>query len=285
MSSRIFYYQNQSVVQKARKEFSFSHVKAKQDQECGSKVCRNTKGSASCSSHVKAKQGLFFSRQSKARRRQAVIAKWQTKQWCKKGKISARQRSKKQVLRSVPRVSRVEGLTLREAPRYRFTLCGGALCNPALPQLLILVLCRVLCLVVLCCCLLSRLMYHLSGPALCFGGVLASCSLLWCCHMLLVMLLAVVRCCFLRCFHWCCAAAYCTVLFGAVLHNVALRSGWCCAAVNCSARFLLSNAGFCPLSLCCFCCHLLLCIAVFYVVFVGALWCHGPLCRSPWCLL
>ena len=63
---------------------------------------------------------LFFSRQSKARPRQAVIAKWQTKQWCKKGKISARQRSKKQVQRSVPWVSRVEGLTLCEAPRYRF---------------------------------------------------------------------------------------------------------------------------------------------------------------------
>ena len=54
---------------KARKKVSFSHVKAKQDQECGGKVCRNTKGSASCFSHVKAKQGisiLFFSRQSKA---------------------------------------------------------------------------------------------------------------------------------------------------------------------------------------------------------------------------
>ena len=63
---------------------------------------------------------LFFSRQSKARPRQAVIAKWQTKQWCKKGEISARQRSKKQVQRSVPRVSRVERLTLREASRYRF---------------------------------------------------------------------------------------------------------------------------------------------------------------------
>ena len=45
---------------------------------------------------------LFFSRQSKARPRQAVIAKWQTKQWSKKGKISAKQRSKKQVQRSVP---------------------------------------------------------------------------------------------------------------------------------------------------------------------------------------
>ena len=119
-SSRIFYYQNQPVVQKTRKVFSFSHVKAKQDQECGGKVCRNTKGSASCFTHVKAKQGLFFSRQSKARPRQAVIAKWQTKQWCKKGKSSARQRSKKQVQRSVPWVSRVEGLTLCEAPRYRF---------------------------------------------------------------------------------------------------------------------------------------------------------------------
>ena len=43
---------------------------------------------------------LFFSRQSKARPRQAVIAKWQTKQWSKKGKISAKQRSKKQVQRS-----------------------------------------------------------------------------------------------------------------------------------------------------------------------------------------
>ena len=43
-SSRIFYYQNQPVVQKARKVFGFSHVKAKQDQECGGKVCRNTKG-------------------------------------------------------------------------------------------------------------------------------------------------------------------------------------------------------------------------------------------------
>ena len=89
-------------------------------------VCRNTKGSASCFSHVKAKQGisiLFFSRQSKARPRQPVIAKWQTKQWIKKGKISARQRfsrSKKQVQRSVPWVSRVEGLTFCEAPRYRF---------------------------------------------------------------------------------------------------------------------------------------------------------------------
>ena len=31
MSSRIFSYQNQSVVQKALKKFSFSHVKAKQD--------------------------------------------------------------------------------------------------------------------------------------------------------------------------------------------------------------------------------------------------------------
>ena len=105
---------------KARKVFSFSHLKAKQDQECGGKVCRNTKGSASCFTHVKAKQGFFFSGQSKARPRQAVIAKWQTKQWCKKGKISARQRSKKQVQHSVPWVSRVEGLTLREAPRYRF---------------------------------------------------------------------------------------------------------------------------------------------------------------------
>ena len=56
-SSRIFYYQNQPVVQKARKVFGFSHVKAKQDQECGGKVCRNTKESASCFSHVKAKQG------------------------------------------------------------------------------------------------------------------------------------------------------------------------------------------------------------------------------------
>ena len=83
---------------------------------------RKTKGSASCFSHVKAKQGLFFSRQSKARPRQGVIAKWQTKQWCKKGKISARQRSKKQVQRSVPWVSRVEGLTLREAPGYRFKI-------------------------------------------------------------------------------------------------------------------------------------------------------------------
>ena len=63
---------------------------------------------------------LFFSRQSKARPRQAGIAKWQAKQWCKKGKFSARQRSKKQVQRSVPWVSRVEGLTLREAPQYRF---------------------------------------------------------------------------------------------------------------------------------------------------------------------
>ena len=97
-------------------------MKAKQDQECGGKVCRNTKGSASCFSHVKAKQGLFFSRQSKARPRQAVIAKWQTKQWCTKGKISARKRSKKQIQRSVPWVSRVEGLTLREAPWYRFKI-------------------------------------------------------------------------------------------------------------------------------------------------------------------
>ena len=85
-------------------------------------VCRNTKGSASCFSHVKAKQGLFFSSQSKARPRQAVIAKWQTKQWCTKGKISARQRSKKQVQRSVPWVSWVEGVTLCEAPRYRFKI-------------------------------------------------------------------------------------------------------------------------------------------------------------------
>ena len=68
---------------------------------------------------------FFFSRQSKARARQAVIAKWQTKQRCTKGKLSARHRSKKQVQRSVPRVSRVEGLTLREAPRYRFNIkCG-----------------------------------------------------------------------------------------------------------------------------------------------------------------
>ena len=71
-SSRIFYYQNRPVVQKAREVFSFSHVKAKQDQECGGKVCRNTKGSASCFSHVKAKQGQaasFFltSKQSKAK--------------------------------------------------------------------------------------------------------------------------------------------------------------------------------------------------------------------------
>ena len=80
-SSRIFDYQNQPVVQKARKMFSFSHVNVKQDQECRGKVCRNTKGSASCFSHVKAEQRLFFSRQSKARPRQAVIAKWQTKQW------------------------------------------------------------------------------------------------------------------------------------------------------------------------------------------------------------
>ena len=53
------------------KVFSFSHVKAKQDQECGGKVCRNTKGSASFFSHVKAKQGqdLVFltSKQSKAK--------------------------------------------------------------------------------------------------------------------------------------------------------------------------------------------------------------------------
>ena len=109
---------------KARKVFSLSHVKAREDQECGGEVCRNTKGSASCFSHVKAKQGisiLFFSRQSKARPRQAVIAKWQTKQWIKKGKISARQISKRQVQRSVPWVSRVEGLTPREARRYRFS--------------------------------------------------------------------------------------------------------------------------------------------------------------------
>ena len=82
-------------------------------------------GISICFSHVKAKQGLFFSRQSKARPRQAGIAKWQTKQWIKKGKISARQRfsrSKKQVQRSVPWVSRDEGLTLREAPRYRFKI-------------------------------------------------------------------------------------------------------------------------------------------------------------------
>ena len=51
-----------------------------------------------------------------------MIAKWQTKQWCTKGKISARQGSKKQVQRSVPWVSWVEGLTLREAPRYRFKI-------------------------------------------------------------------------------------------------------------------------------------------------------------------
>ena len=42
---------------KQKKVLSFSHVKAKQDQECGGKVCRITKGSASCFSHVKAKQG------------------------------------------------------------------------------------------------------------------------------------------------------------------------------------------------------------------------------------
>ena len=42
-SSRIFYYQSQPVVQKARKVISFSHVKGKQDQECGGKVCRNPK--------------------------------------------------------------------------------------------------------------------------------------------------------------------------------------------------------------------------------------------------
>ena len=70
MSSRIFYYQ----------KFSFSHVKARQDQACGGKVCRNTKGSASCSSHVKAKQGisiLFFSSQSKATVAKTTwIAKW-----------------------------------------------------------------------------------------------------------------------------------------------------------------------------------------------------------------
>ena len=71
---------------------------------------------------------LSFSHQSKARPRQAVIAKWQTKQWCKKGKISARRRSKRQVQRSVPWVSRVEGLTLRQAPRYRFS---GVLLFPA----------------------------------------------------------------------------------------------------------------------------------------------------------
>ena len=55
-SSRIFFYQNQPVVQKAHKVFSCSHVKAKQDQECGGKVCKNTKGSASYFSHFKAKQ-------------------------------------------------------------------------------------------------------------------------------------------------------------------------------------------------------------------------------------
>ena len=94
--------------------FSFSHVKARHNQECGGKVCRNTKGSASCFSHVKAKQVWP---------KQAAIAKWQKKQWIKKGKISARQRfsrSKKQVQRSVPWVSRIEGLTFCEAPRYRF---------------------------------------------------------------------------------------------------------------------------------------------------------------------
>ena len=99
MSSRIFYYQNQSVVQTACKEFSFSHVRAKQDQECGGKVCRNTKGSASCFCQVKAKQGiriLFLSRQSKARPRQAVIAKWQTKQWTRRGKsVQGRDQRKK----------------------------------------------------------------------------------------------------------------------------------------------------------------------------------------------
>ena len=68
---------------------------------------------------------LFFSGQSKARPRQAVIAKWQTNQWSKKGKIIARQRSKKQVQRSVRWVSRVEGLMLGEAPRYRFNICRG----------------------------------------------------------------------------------------------------------------------------------------------------------------
>ena len=67
MSSRIFYYQNRSVVQKARKEFSFSHVKAKQDQECGGKyaeiprdqhlVFLTSKQSKACFSHVKANQG------------------------------------------------------------------------------------------------------------------------------------------------------------------------------------------------------------------------------------
>ena len=50
---------------KARKEFSFSHVKAKQDQECGGKVCKTkglafvfltSKQSKACFSHVKAKQ-------------------------------------------------------------------------------------------------------------------------------------------------------------------------------------------------------------------------------------
>ena len=65
---------------KARKEFSFSHVKARQDQACGGKVCRNNKGSASCFSHVKAKQGIsifFFSSQSKASvAKTSWIAKW-----------------------------------------------------------------------------------------------------------------------------------------------------------------------------------------------------------------
>ena len=50
-------------------------MKAKQDQECSGKVCRNTKGSASCFSHVKAKQGLFFSRQSKVKAKTSCDSK------------------------------------------------------------------------------------------------------------------------------------------------------------------------------------------------------------------
>ena len=74
---------------------------------------------------------LLFSRQSKARLVFLTSKQSKAKTSCdskmadktvvqEKEKISARQRSKKQVQRSVRWVSRVEGLTLREAPRYRF---------------------------------------------------------------------------------------------------------------------------------------------------------------------
>ena len=82
---------------------------------------------------------LFFSRQSKTRDQHLVFLKSKQskcgqdkldskivdKSVDQERKISARQRfsrSKKQVQRSVPWVSRVEGLTLREAPRYRFKI-------------------------------------------------------------------------------------------------------------------------------------------------------------------